>query len=194
MVAMTREATRGFEVAVAEGALPHLALPAGQFDGVTANFVINHVPDPRGAVRELARLVRRGGSVAVTVWTDQPTAQAQLYSQALAAADAVAVAGRRPVPALDFERSVDGLAGILRQAGLVPRDCRELAWDWDVTWESLWAGIAAGVASIGATYLAQADTVRLRIEEQMHHLALALEVDGLVHLPSRAAYAMAERP
>ncbi|HET9655440.1 MAG TPA: methyltransferase domain-containing protein [Kineosporiaceae bacterium] len=174
--------------------LPHLPLPRGHFDGVTANFVLNHVPDPRVAARELARVVRLGGSVAATVWTDQPTAQAQLFSQALAAADAVAVPGLCSAPDRDFERSVDGLAEVLRQAGLVPRVCRELAWDWDVSWESLWAGIAAGVASIGTTYLAQTDTVRRRVENEMRHMAHALEVDGLVHLPSKAAYVLAERP
>jgi len=193
MVARTRETTRGLDVVAARGGLPDLPLPGDRFDGVTANFVINHVPDPRAAVRELARVVRGGGSVAVTVWTDRPTAQARLFSQSLAAADAIVVPGLRPDPDLDFERSLDGLAGILRQAGLVPRVCRELVWDWEVPWESLWAGIAAGVASIGAAYLAQTDTVRRRIEEEMHERARALEVDGLVHLPSRAAYVLADK-
>ena len=44
----------------------------GTFHAVTANFVVNHVPDPRGAVRDLARVLRPGGRVAMTIWPAEP--------------------------------------------------------------------------------------------------------------------------
>ncbi|MFC8043336.1 class I SAM-dependent methyltransferase [Nocardia sp. NPDC057353] len=45
------------------------ALPFGddEFDAVTARHMLYHVPDPRRALRELARITRPGGRVAVTV-------------------------------------------------------------------------------------------------------------------------------
>jgi hypothetical protein len=138
--------------------------------------------------------VRVGGVVAATTWTNQPTAQTRLFSESLAAAGALSAPGQRLPPELDFERSVDGLAGLLREAGLELVVRRELAWDWGVPWASLWAGISGGVASIGAAYLAQTSDVRRRIEDEMRRRARELEVDGLVRLPSRAAYVVARKP
>ena len=53
---------------VREATLPALPFADGEFDAVVANFVINHVADPAAAVRELRRVVRPGGRVAVTIW------------------------------------------------------------------------------------------------------------------------------
>jgi SAM-dependent methyltransferase len=46
-----------------------LCLPfaSGSFDRVIAAEVLEHIPDDRGAIHELARVVRPGGTVAVTV-------------------------------------------------------------------------------------------------------------------------------
>lgn len=51
-----------------------LALPFadGAFDRVIASEVLEHVPDDRGAIRELARVLRRGGRMAVTVPAEFP--------------------------------------------------------------------------------------------------------------------------
>lgn len=54
-IAATRHA------AVLQASLPALPFDDGRFDTVTANFVVNHVPDPRAAMAELARVVRPGG-------------------------------------------------------------------------------------------------------------------------------------
>lgn len=57
-----------------QGALPDLPFRDDEFDVVTANFVVNHVADPRAAMRELARVTRPGGSVAATIWPARPSA------------------------------------------------------------------------------------------------------------------------
>ena len=44
-----------------------LPFPDGSFDRVIASEVLEHVPDDRGAMRELARVLRPGGRMAVTV-------------------------------------------------------------------------------------------------------------------------------
>ncbi len=53
-----------------------LALPFadGHFDRVIASEILEHIPDDRAAIAELARVVRPGGTVAVSVprrWTEQ---------------------------------------------------------------------------------------------------------------------------
>lgn len=53
-----------------------LALPFadGHFDRVVASEILEHIPDDRAAIAELARVVRPGGTVAVSVprrWTEQ---------------------------------------------------------------------------------------------------------------------------
>ena len=46
----------------------NLGLPASSFDGVVCVFGIFFVPDMQAAVRELWRLVRSGGMLAITTW------------------------------------------------------------------------------------------------------------------------------
>jgi len=41
-------------------ALPHLPFTAGSFDAVAANYVLNHVGDPRTGVAELVLVARPG--------------------------------------------------------------------------------------------------------------------------------------
>lgn len=44
-----------------------LPFPDGSFDRVIAAEVLEHIPDDRGAIAELARVLRPGGTIAVTV-------------------------------------------------------------------------------------------------------------------------------
>lgn len=44
-----------------------LPLPDGSFDRIIASEVMEHIDDDRGALREIARVLRPGGTVAVTV-------------------------------------------------------------------------------------------------------------------------------
>lgn len=45
-----------------------LPLRTGAVDVVCAGFVLNHLDDPAGALREMARTVRRGGAVLASTW------------------------------------------------------------------------------------------------------------------------------
>jgi SAM-dependent methyltransferase len=107
MAARTRERIVG---EVLEAALPHLPLPGDAFDSVVANFVINHVARPADAVAELARLVRPGGSAAMTIWPSGGAAWQDLVAECFDAADFAPVPSERLPPALDFERTGAGLA------------------------------------------------------------------------------------
>ena len=57
---------------VVKGTRSHLPLPDGAFDAVIASEVLEHVWDDTGALRELVRVLRPGGRLAVTVPTRWP--------------------------------------------------------------------------------------------------------------------------
>ena len=65
----------GLDVRVA--VLPDLPLNDGEFDAVTGNFVINAVGDPAAVLAELRRVLRAGGRLALTCWTDPAAAGAR---------------------------------------------------------------------------------------------------------------------
>ncbi|WP_139980351.1 class I SAM-dependent methyltransferase [Nocardioides litoris] len=188
MVALSSQQHAGTTV---QAALPHLPLHC-RFDAVTANFVINHTPDPRAAVRELARLVRPGGRVAITIWPSDPPAWASLVQEAFEAAGVVSPPSRRLEPGLDFERSVAGLTSLATSARLAPLGARELRWEWRTTVDDFWSGLAGGVATAGQVLAAQTADVRRAAERAFRDLTSALVgPDQVLALPSRAAYLLA---
>jgi demethylmenaquinone methyltransferase/2-methoxy-6-polyprenyl-1,4-benzoquinol methylase len=52
------------EVTLVEGDADSLPFPAASFDALTFTYLLRYVPDPAGTLRELARVVRPGGTIA----------------------------------------------------------------------------------------------------------------------------------
>lgn len=146
MVAMASEIAPG---RVVEGALPDLPVGDEEFDAVAANFVLNHLGDPRAGMRELARITRSGGTVAATIWPAGGPGWGTLVGATFEAAQVVPIASTRLPEHLDLPRTTDGLAGLAEQAGLTVTAAREITWTWHVTPDALWAGISGGVATPG---------------------------------------------
>ncbi len=188
MVAMSRAAVPG---CVMEASLPDLPFDEGAFDAVTANFVINHVGDPRAAMRELARVTRPGGRVAVTVWPARTPGWAVLVADAFSRAGVVPIPGQRLGVGMDFERSVDGLRELADAAGLRALSTTELTWDWEIGVDALWGGISGGVATVGQTFLAQTPDVQASAEREFYEATAALADNGRLRLSSTAAYLVA---
>jgi SAM-dependent methyltransferase len=70
MFAAMREAGEvplGAEADVKQGDALALPFPDGEFDRVVAAEVLEHIPDDSAAIRELSRVLRPGGTLAVTV-------------------------------------------------------------------------------------------------------------------------------
>jgi SAM-dependent methyltransferase len=193
MLTAARKDCAGLAIGWVHAALPRLGLRTESFDAAAANFVINHVPNPRAGIRELARAVRPGGVVALTVWVSQKTAHTTLFTAALQAAQAEPVPSERLPAELDFERTPDGLATLCHESGLEPVKTREITWEWPVFWDALWAGISGGIGSMGQTYLAQDPATQERIRQQLRQRTVALETDGKIRLRSVAAYVLARR-
>ncbi len=53
-------------VTLAEGEVDSLGLPDDYADVAVANMVLHHAPDPAGMLAEMARVVRPGGTIAIT--------------------------------------------------------------------------------------------------------------------------------
>lgn len=59
---------RGAPARPVVGMTPGLPFGADSFDTVVANLMIGHVPDHRGALVDLARVLRPGGRLGLTTW------------------------------------------------------------------------------------------------------------------------------
>jgi SAM-dependent methyltransferase len=61
------EVPDGAEADIKQGDALSLPFADGEFDRVVASEVLEHIPDDRAAIAELARVLRPGGTIAVTV-------------------------------------------------------------------------------------------------------------------------------
>ena len=129
----------------------------GSFDAVTANFALLHLGRPDQAIREVFRVLERGGRAALTVW-DQPPRMPLLS----VVADALEAAGARPpddIPAgppifhyADDER----FGALLRQAGLVDVTVVTLEFTYRARdAEEVWSGLMGGTVRTSALVVRQ---------------------------------------
>ena len=65
MLAVAAERTRGLPVTLVEGKAEELPFADGEFAALTVTYLLRYVDDPQYAVRELARVVRQGGTIAM---------------------------------------------------------------------------------------------------------------------------------
>ncbi|WP_261802082.1 class I SAM-dependent methyltransferase [Streptomyces sp. ISID311] len=189
MARRAAQSVPGARVLVA--ALPQLPFTDGYFDAVVGNFVLNHVGRPHAALEELRRVTRPGGRIALTVWAAPAAPGQALLGRAV---EAAGVTRPPSLPALapedDFPRTPDGLAGLLRGAGLAGAECVPLSWDHRTTAQEWWSGPAAGVATIGRTVLSQGPAVTECIRRQFELLAREFtDEDGALVLPHTALLA-----
>lgn len=112
LVAIARE--RVPEARFVQGDLEQLPFAPGEFDGALAANSVIFADDIRQAVRELRRVVRPGGRVAITTWGKPEQCEMRHVFAAVAG-----LLPRRPPGGGPFAWSADGaLAGLLREAGL----------------------------------------------------------------------------
>jgi ubiquinone/menaquinone biosynthesis C-methylase UbiE len=97
-----------------------LAFAAGVFDVAVLAFVLFHVPDPRAALREVRRVLRPGGVIGITTWSEVEAMPAfDLWTQELDAAGAATVP-RDPRMIQDaLMDTPDKLAALLSESGFV---------------------------------------------------------------------------
>jgi ubiquinone/menaquinone biosynthesis C-methylase UbiE len=142
-----------------------LPFPDGSFDAAVCGFGLLHVGRPERAAAELARVLRRGGRVALTVWN--VPARSRLHGVVL---EAIAEVGAEPpddVPAGPplFRFADDAeFAALLEDAGFV--DVRVSVVEHDhvpPSGDALWAGILGGAVRLRRTVIDQEPDVQARI-------------------------------
>lgn len=183
MVAVARRRHPGAQIDLE--ALPDLPYDDGAFAAATANFVLNHVPDPISAARELGRVVASGGPVAVTVWAGEHAALRPMWDAVL---DRAGVArppeeGRSAagVPSTEAQ-----LTAMLTQAGLRDASARAITWEVVLDPDALWLGVEGGIATIGGIYRAADASTRERLAEAYRRVTEEIAEAGGLGIPHTA--------
>jgi len=171
-----------------DGALPSLPFADASFDAVVANFVLNHVTDPRQAAAELARVA--ASRMAATIWTTSPT---WLWREVCERAGLTPASGERLAPAMDFERTPKGFERMLSDAGWRVREVGELTWTWHADATALWTAAEGGVGGAGLFYRALGAEERASFREAFEVVCAERAVDGLIPLEHSAALAAGTR-
>lgn len=189
MVRLAREAAVDAQVEAA--ALPSLPFADDQFDAVVANFVLNHVGRPLAALRELRRVARPGGRIAVTIWALPGRGGQRLIGRAIGAAGV-----RRPddlpplAPEDDFPCTLNGLTGLLAAAGLREPSGTLVEWDHRVAADDWWSGAAAGVSFLGHIIVRQSPEKIAEIKRHFDDLSREFVAPGgMLALPHAALLA-----
>jgi SAM-dependent methyltransferase len=191
MLELARRTASG--VILCAGGVPDLPFEQGTFNAVTANFVVNHVEDPRSAAAELTRVCAPGGAVGVTIWPSSPSALNTLWAEVISATGALAPPPEHLPAETDFERTGDGLTQLLAEAGLRHVRTKVLSWDFRIAPEDLWAGPAGGVAGIGKIVTSQTPQMQTAMKGHYEGLVSPLIHNGEVVLPVECLMAVGIR-
>jgi SAM-dependent methyltransferase len=168
-------------------------LPTASVDAVIARWGYMLLADPATALRETRRVLRPGGRVALSAWTDPAdNPWASVPQQELLATGVVAAPGPGEPDMFAF-RDPATIRRLLEDAGFtdVVVEQLDLVWryeDLDAWWD-VQLDISTGLASgVGGLTPAQRDDLRDAIDAR---LAPYVSEDGSVELPGRTHVAAA---
>jgi ubiquinone/menaquinone biosynthesis C-methylase UbiE len=190
-IASARNASVDFRI----GDACALEFPDNTFDAVIMNFGMLHLPDPDLAIREAARVVKRGGTFAFTVWASPEMAKGfEIVLSAVAAHGKPVTLPSAP----DFFRFADesNARVALEQAGLANASTRQLPLTWNLPAAStLYDAYFHGTARTGAL-------LRQQDEDAQHAIARAVTTgaeawtspDGDLAIPMPAMMSAGTKP
>lgn len=181
------------EADVRVAVLPALPHDDETFDAVVGNFVINHVGEPAVALKEMRRVLRPGGRLALTCWVMPGNGVLALVREAM---DQVGIAWPEDLPIPPFMEygRPDAFASLMRGEF---RDAavEELDWDYAFDPEDWWeTGAMAGVGSNGVVLLRQDRPTIARVKEAYDRILTAYAIGGgRVSVPAHALLAHGTR-
>lgn len=162
-----------------------LALPDATFDRVVSLLVVNHIPDPARAVREMKRVTKRGGVVAAAVW-DYGEGMEMLrvfWDEAIALDPSIASRDEAHMPACKRGE----LAALWRQQGLA--DVEETALEVTLHFASFadyWQPFLLGQGPAGDYVVSLPDDRRTALEQRLRARLLGSSPDRAFDLHARA--------
>lgn len=174
------------DIPVVEDGLPSLRFADGAFDCVTANFVLNHVSDPRRSAAEMKRVTADDGVLLATTWTASPS---WFWSTVRERAELCPAASEKLPPEQDFERTATGFRRMLVESGWQTVETGEIRWTWHVTVQALWASVAGGVAGPGAFFLSLDERDCGRFQAAFDELCVERATNGTIALEHSAVVA-----
>ncbi|AUG79770.1 methyltransferase type 11 [Kitasatospora sp. MMS16-BH015] len=181
---------------VLQAALPGLPpeLLAGSYDAAVGAFVINHVPDPAGAVAELARAVRPGGLVALSCWDTLDRNRAQgIFFDAVRAVGALPPADLPGTSPFAPYASPDAFATLLREAGLTAVTVHQVTWTHRVTPDQWWQDVLSGTVLTSSLIEGQTPAIIAKIRAEYDHLTAEFREGTQAALPVAALLAVGTR-
>ncbi len=122
---MLRVAPRNHPLACMDAA--QLGLESGAFDLVLMAFVLFHLPDPHRGLVEAKRVLRKGGTVALTTWASEgESVAARIWNEELNAHGAIAGDKLGRLAQHELMDSTDKVCSLLRTAGFTSAqaECR----------------------------------------------------------------------
>jgi SAM-dependent methyltransferase len=169
MVALARELHPGVEFA--EGDAGGLPFGDGELDAVVANFLMPHVSDLPAVVRELARVTRPGGRVALSTWDAEGAVFGRGFIEAVAAAGAAPPADLPPGPPFFQYCEDEEFAALLRGAGLTSPSVSAFAFTHRIDdVETFFADLIDGTVRMNALVTSQDAPTQERIRAEYARL------------------------
>jgi SAM-dependent methyltransferase len=170
-----------------------LPLADGSRDAVVAGYLLNHLPRPEAAVASLARVLRTGGRLAMTVW-DLPDANPALGLFGPVVTE-LGLTGVVP-PGPDSARFADDGQARRLLAGWLDVEVRRVGWTVAVEPGAWFDAVADATPRTGAVLSQAAPEQRSRARARYVELALSSygAAGGRVELPASAVLLSAERP
>lgn len=184
-IAYTRQNTRNGRVGFKVGDAQALPVEINTYDVAVSGFVLNFIPQPDLAVKEMARVVKPGGVVAAYVWDYAGKMQMlRHFWNAAAALDPAAYEldeGRR-FPICETQ----ALADLFRNAGLrevevVPLDIDTDFKDFDDYWSPFLGGQGPAPGYVMSLSEEKRAALRLRLQA-----GLPFSLNGSIPLVARA--------
>jgi SAM-dependent methyltransferase len=162
-----------------------LPLADGRFDAVVSGLVLNFVPDPVQAVREMTRVTRPGGRVAAYVW--DYAGRMELIRHFWDAAAAVDPAAAELDEGRRFGLCQPGpLAGLFQDAGLVEVGVRSIEVPTRFRdFDDYWTPFLGGQGPAPGYVMGLAEAQRAALWEELRG-RLPVAADGSIPLVARA--------
>jgi SAM-dependent methyltransferase len=172
-------------VAFEVGDAQQLTFPDAMFDKTLSALVLNFIPDPARALREMVRVTKPGGMVTAAIWDygDGMTMLRVFWDEAIALDPAIAPRDEARMP---FCREGE-LSTLWRHERL--ENVQEVPLRVPLNFASFddyWAPFLLGQGPAGAYAVGLPLDHRSALEQRLRHRLLAGEVDRPIHMHARA--------
>jgi SAM-dependent methyltransferase len=153
-VELLRRARRNGVRLVAVAGAQGLPFADTTFDRVTAGFVLSHVPSYADALRDMARVTRRGGRLGLTAWASRDTEYRDCWERLMGRFVDVRAVEADALPWEEWLAEPGNVGAALSEAGLRGVAVEERAYPIEMTVESF---LAMRETSTAARYLRRSD-------------------------------------